>query len=347
MKIVRLFLASSSSLFKEREAVELFVSRRNDKLIEREIYIELTIWDKYSKSFDIDRKQDFFNRLIETSDLFIVIAHGRVGNFTLEEFRYAVQRFRSGQKPRRIIVYFNNAPLRPSDMGEEFQSIVSLRKELHSLEQIWAEYDQIADLLLQIQREIDSYLSEEEIETKFGRGRVILSAHTILDITDRDGRQVLCERRSHFRAISELQTFEDSLQVDGHIETNSINTEPDIVKRVYKEDGRVEIRSEFPSPISVGQEVLRTLNCVLTDTFVNSSEYWIEDQVTSCRLVKVTIIFPMNRPPRSFRSTLLREWYTELPCAQPTVQSRRERQVINFQEMNKRPGDRFRLMWDW
>ena len=107
--IINLFVASSSSLKEEREAIESFLFRLNDSLIEKGIYIKYNVWEKASLRFAITDKQEDFNReLVNESEIFICLIGTDVGKFTKEEFELAIKRFKDGEKPFILYVYFKN-----------------------------------------------------------------------------------------------------------------------------------------------------------------------------------------------------------------------------------------------
>lgn len=103
---IKIFIASSDSLKEEREAIEIFLFRKNDALIEQGIYISLNVWEKQSLRFSPPDKQSDFNKLIYDSEIFICLIGDNVGKFTKEEFDEAKEKFNAGEKPFVFCVYF-------------------------------------------------------------------------------------------------------------------------------------------------------------------------------------------------------------------------------------------------
>jgi hypothetical protein len=89
MKKYKVFLASSGELAQERKEIALMISRQNNAWVEKDIYLELVIWEELLHSFRGERIQDYFNRKMLECDIVIVLFFKKVGQFTEEEFKLA------------------------------------------------------------------------------------------------------------------------------------------------------------------------------------------------------------------------------------------------------------------
>ena len=103
---LKFFLASSIELSTERDTIELLIKRKNSVLIDEGIFLDVIHWEELLQSYRGDRIQDYFNEVLSSCDVIIVLFHSKVGKFTKEEFNIAFERFRNGENPRYIFVYF-------------------------------------------------------------------------------------------------------------------------------------------------------------------------------------------------------------------------------------------------
>lgn len=155
---IRIFVASSDSLKKERERIEQYFARKNDRLVDRGVYLQLTIWEKESSRFSSGRKQDEFNELVKASDIFFCLIFDKVGMFTKEEFDVALENFQAGRKPRLLFVFFKDAVLQSSTLKKEFIKVIEFKEEIQKHEQFYSYYSSVDDLIFRIEREIDRFL---------------------------------------------------------------------------------------------------------------------------------------------------------------------------------------------
>jgi small GTP-binding protein len=160
IRIINVFLASSGNLKQERERVELELSRRNSLLISQNIYLDLKIWEKAPSDFSITRKQDDFNKLVLESDIFICLIFDRVGEFTKEEVLTAYKGFMKNKRPKKIYVYFKNAPIETGEISKDFQTVIDFKNDIKKLEQFYSTYKNQDDLILQINKNLEMDLKE-------------------------------------------------------------------------------------------------------------------------------------------------------------------------------------------
>jgi hypothetical protein len=87
----KIFLASSVNEFAdERMALKDFTRRMADVLIDHGIRLSLFICEYAENAVAYGRMQSEYNREIEDSDLFLLLAGQRLGQYTVEEYEYAL-----------------------------------------------------------------------------------------------------------------------------------------------------------------------------------------------------------------------------------------------------------------
>ena len=160
MKKIKIFLASSDTLSEERIESETLLYRKNDKLIDKGIYLQLVIWEKISKNFSKKRKQNEFNQAITESDIFICLVFDKVGQFTHEEFLKAYKSFKKHKKPKRIYIFFKDSQLKTSEIKTEFQAVLEFKEEIKKHKQIYGKYENVKDLLHQFDNNLQSDFDE-------------------------------------------------------------------------------------------------------------------------------------------------------------------------------------------
>lgn len=128
MKRYKLFLASSEELAQERKEIALLISRLNNKWTEeKDIYIELVVWEDLLHSFqkEGERIQDYFNREMLKCDIVLALFFKKVGQFTKEEFTVAYQNLKKCQKPEFLFVYFKSGTLTIDEVTPDILNLTS------------------------------------------------------------------------------------------------------------------------------------------------------------------------------------------------------------------------------
>jgi hypothetical protein len=106
MKKIKIFLASSNELVKEREAFEIKIYRKSKMWSDKKgISLHLDIWEDLTASVSQTRSQDEYDKKVRKADLFVLLAFSKVGMYTEEEFDVAHTTFKAIGAPR-IFTYF-------------------------------------------------------------------------------------------------------------------------------------------------------------------------------------------------------------------------------------------------
>ena len=160
LQIIKIFLASSYELKEDREQFEIFINRKNKRLIDEGVFLKLEIWEDFIDAMSQTRLQNEYNTVIEQSDIFVSLFFTKVGKYTKEEFEIAFGQFKATGKPI-IYTYFKNANINAEDITEEIQSLLDFKKRLKELDHFRTVYDNIYDLKEQFGNQLEKILPKK------------------------------------------------------------------------------------------------------------------------------------------------------------------------------------------
>ncbi len=160
VKTIKIFLASSSELKNDRDAFGDFMMRLQKHYETRDYTFQLEKWEYLNPAYNNKRKQDEYNDIIRECDLFVVIFHTKIGEFTLEEFEVALEECRKRSLP--LFIYFKDLQGRekPDDIKQFQNRIVT------ELKHFWGVYNNNDKLFLDFVLWLDSYLFDGNSELK-------------------------------------------------------------------------------------------------------------------------------------------------------------------------------------
>lgn len=144
-KKIKIFLASSKELEDDRKSLEIFIGRKNKKLFDENVFLELVIWEDFIDAMSKTRLQDEYNKAIRECDIFLMLYFTKVGKYTAEEFENAFKAFKENNKPF-IFTYFKDAPIFTGDLTEEMLSLINFKKKLKGLGHFTSTYKNSEDL---------------------------------------------------------------------------------------------------------------------------------------------------------------------------------------------------------
>jgi len=162
MQKIKIFLTSSSDLANERKNIALFVARENKKLIQRNIFLDLIIWEELLHTFRNERIQEYFNRELLKCDIIVVLFYKKVGQFTKEEFQLAYKYIKRTGKPYFLLVYFKDDNVSTMKIDEDFIQIIRLRKEIQNSNQLYSSFNSSEDMILQLKAQLDQIVPKLE-----------------------------------------------------------------------------------------------------------------------------------------------------------------------------------------
>ena len=108
-RTIKIFLASSEELRKDRDDFDLYFRQRNDALRKEGAYLEIIRWENFLDAMAETPLQEEYNRQVRACDIFVSLFMTKVGSYTEEEFDVAYQTFKQNGKPH-IYTYFKDAP---------------------------------------------------------------------------------------------------------------------------------------------------------------------------------------------------------------------------------------------
>ncbi|WP_339717894.1 hypothetical protein [Cyclobacterium amurskyense] len=152
MQKIKIFLAASIEL--EDEIIRLgdAIRYKNNLLAEKGIYFELKTWRDHSSRMVKEGLQHEYNESVKEGDIFLLLAHTKVGEFTEMEFENAYQNFIPNSSPQ-IFTYFKTL----SDQEPE-QSLTAFRNKLMGINHYLSGYADFNDLWNKVNKELDHLL---------------------------------------------------------------------------------------------------------------------------------------------------------------------------------------------
>jgi hypothetical protein len=162
VRTVKLFLASSSELESDRRDFEVFINHENKRLIKKNIFIELVIWEDFIDQMSKTRIQAEYNKAIIGCDIFVLLFFRKVGKYTLEEFETAFGQFIATGKPA-VYTFFKDAPVNTGDIRrDDVNSLLDFQDKLKALGHFQTTYPNTDSLLLQFKRQLEYILEQED-----------------------------------------------------------------------------------------------------------------------------------------------------------------------------------------
>ncbi|UCH94328.1 MAG: NACHT domain-containing protein [Candidatus Aminicenantes bacterium] len=242
MRKYKVFLASSNELALERKEIALMISRQNNAWVEKDVYLELVVWEDLLQSFRGERIQDYFNRKMLECDIVMVLFFKKVGKFTKEEFKLAYENLKKGKKPHFLFVYFKSEKIDIAEVNEDILEIGRLKKEIQQYQQIYGTFKSGEDLILKLQRQLDQV--------------ILLKQEAVVDEADKEELAKL--DLEHYK--EHLQRKFRYLDFTG---LNAILQKPLRLEDIYvklraSKCGRVEKLQHFSSLLHPGDENIKT-----------------------------------------------------------------------------------------
>lgn len=158
MRKIKVFIVSSGELTEERKEIALFLYRENKPLVDKDIFLDLVIWEELLHSFRGERIQDYFNEEMLKCDIVIALFYKKVGQFSKEEFDLAYRNLRNGKKPSYLFVYFKEGTIPIDDVDDNVIKVRQLKEGIKAYQQIYSSFDSIQDLSLKLKRQFDHIL---------------------------------------------------------------------------------------------------------------------------------------------------------------------------------------------
>ena len=174
MVTIKVFLASSITEFaQERQTLMAFFQTLNNIYHERDIFFQMVICESLSHQMLDIRSQEMYNQEIRESEYFYVIIGKQAGQYTVEEFKVALESYRGNGTPR-IFTYFQTLDETESSSTADFRNYVS-----HELQHYYNVYTHVDTIKLNLLVELcrDPRL---KAVMKVENGQALMNGQTIL-----------------------------------------------------------------------------------------------------------------------------------------------------------------------
>ncbi len=178
MKKLNIFLASSNELKKEREQFEIEIYRKGKDWFSKGIFLNLLVWEGLSGAMSSTRSQDEYNKFVRESDLFVLLAWTKLGEYTEEEFNVALGQFNTSGKPK-IYTY-----LKETEDSET--SLTQFKNRLNDLGHFYSVFTDSISLWHQFNKELDKINLDELLRNSPVEDKsdiLIFNAHLTRELT--------------------------------------------------------------------------------------------------------------------------------------------------------------------
>ncbi len=157
VKIIKIFLASSSELKEEREAFREFISIENNTLVKEGIYLELITWEYFYDAVSATGLQEEYNKAIKECELMVCLFYTKAGKYTVEEFNAAYLHFKEHGRPH-IFTYFKQSGFDNNVRRDHLESLWKFQDELKAINHFYTRYNNIDALKNNFKRQLTHYL---------------------------------------------------------------------------------------------------------------------------------------------------------------------------------------------
>ncbi|MBO9202027.1 MULTISPECIES: COR domain-containing protein [Niastella] len=160
IRILKIFLASSNELEKERIQIEQALNRKNKLLRKKGIVIELLIWEDGKIIGQSLRSQDDYNVEIRQCDFFTMLFYSKVGKYSFEEFTLAKTLFEEKGMPR-LRIFQKDVDLPKNLQKRDADSRYDFLEKLKELEHFPVPFQNTDQLVNELEDAIDKLLADE------------------------------------------------------------------------------------------------------------------------------------------------------------------------------------------
>ena len=159
MRKVKIFLASSNELIVDRDKFELEINQKNKKWVDQQVFLELNRWEDLTAKMSKTRSQDEYNKAIKACDIFVMLAHTKVGRFTEEEFDQALESLMEKGKPD-VFTYFKPPSNCTKSNRKDLESLWDFQDKLEALGHFHRPYSDSNELWKLFNNELELFFIE-------------------------------------------------------------------------------------------------------------------------------------------------------------------------------------------
>ena len=160
LKKIRIFLASSSELIDDRNAIDLYCRQENDRLLKKGIYLEVIRSENFLDAMSETCLQAEYNLAINNCDIFLGLFKTKIGQYTAEEFHVAYRSFKKTGRPLIYTFFMSSEVGTDPKNRSSLSSLWDFQDELSKLGHYYTKYCSIHDLQLQFRRQLDKLIGE-------------------------------------------------------------------------------------------------------------------------------------------------------------------------------------------
>ncbi|MCR8558527.1 ATP-binding protein [Mucilaginibacter sp. BJC16-A38] len=157
----RIFLASSYELKADREQFEIFIARQNNLLKDKNVYLQVVLWEDIGGEVYQTHKQDHYNKELKSCDIFVMLYWSKVGKFTNIEFDRALGQFRFTDHNPKIYVFEKIAPLPKTQNDVDKDSLVAFKKKYADEGQFPIQYKDAEELTGLFKTNLDKLFADK------------------------------------------------------------------------------------------------------------------------------------------------------------------------------------------
>ncbi len=160
LRTIRIFLASSAELRKDRDEFELYFLQQNHELQKKGFQLKVERWESFFSAMSKTRSQDEYNKVISECDVFVSLFGTKAGKYAEEEFDVAHRQFKNGGKPL-VYTFFKDTEVKTGNAPrKDLESLWAFQDKLKKLEHFYNRYDTIENLKLQFRDQLDKILEQ-------------------------------------------------------------------------------------------------------------------------------------------------------------------------------------------
>lgn len=135
----RIFIASSWQLRKDRAAFRELIMEQNNAWHEQGAFLQVVGWEHFLDALSPTCLQDEYNKAIRDCDVFVMLYQSKVGKYTREEFKTALEQFRKTGRPL-IYTYRKTAAPKTPPSAEDTLSVAEFEAHLADLKHFRTDY---------------------------------------------------------------------------------------------------------------------------------------------------------------------------------------------------------------
>lgn len=149
----KIFIASSMELSEDRKAFRELIMEQNNAWHEQGAFLQVIGWEHFIDAVSQTRLQDEYNKAIAQCDIFVLLFHSKLGKYSLEEFEFALEQFRSTGKPL-IYTYCKPVDAAMPRSAEDRQSLALFEQRLSDIGHFPTRYENLQDLQLKFLQQL-------------------------------------------------------------------------------------------------------------------------------------------------------------------------------------------------